>query len=155
MKTLKQELPKRFEQAVTKLYNAFHTGDLNAYDCEKCAVGNICGNSNWSEPTAKFIKMTNTHTKFELVGNDIFNIENTGYSAFELRCIEKIFMFGILGGKMYFDRYKHIGETKHNQFRGLCAVIEYLCELDGIPNIMDYKSLFEVENDKAVNELTF
>lgn len=36
---------ERFTNAVTKLYNAFHKGTLNAWDCKACAVGNICDNS--------------------------------------------------------------------------------------------------------------
>ena len=41
---------KRFEKAVTRLYDAFHNGELYAYDCSKCAVGNMCnGNSAWAE----------------------------------------------------------------------------------------------------------
>ena len=43
--------------------------------------------------------------------------------------------------------------SKHHQFKGLEAVVKYLCELDGIPNVMDYTSLFESVNDKPVNEL--
>jgi hypothetical protein len=37
--------------------------------------------------------------------------------------------------------------TKEFQFKGLEAVVKYLCELDGISNVMDYTSLFEY-NDK-------
>ena len=44
---------------------------------------------------------------------------------------------------------------KEQQFKGLCAVVEYLCELDGIPNVMDYTSLFETKEGKPVKELTF
>lgn len=36
---------KRFDNAVTKLYNAFHNGELNAMDCTMCAVGNMCDNN--------------------------------------------------------------------------------------------------------------
>jgi len=47
---LKTELPKRFTDAVSKLYNAFHKGELNAMSCTKCAVGNLCNNNeSWSD----------------------------------------------------------------------------------------------------------
>ena len=39
------QLPIRLENAITKLYNAFHNGELNSLDCRHCAVGNLCDNS--------------------------------------------------------------------------------------------------------------
>jgi hypothetical protein len=36
---------ERFENAVMKLYNAFHRNELNANNCQMCAVGNICDNN--------------------------------------------------------------------------------------------------------------
>lgn len=45
-----EKLPKRFTDAVTKLYTAFHNNELNAMECAHCAVGNICDNSyRWDE----------------------------------------------------------------------------------------------------------
>lgn len=35
---------KRLEQALTKLYNAYHNKQLNPEDCAACAVGNILDN---------------------------------------------------------------------------------------------------------------
>ena len=37
-------LTPRIEQAVTKLYKAFHNNTLHPECCKKCAVGNICNN---------------------------------------------------------------------------------------------------------------
>ena len=34
---------KRFEESVAKLYEAFNTGKLNAFDCRACAIGNMLG----------------------------------------------------------------------------------------------------------------
>ena len=39
------------------------------------------------------------------------------------------------------------------QFKGLCAVIEYLCGLDNVENVMSIKSLFEFENDVPKKQL--
>ena len=145
MNTLQQQLPKRFTDAVTKLYNAFHKGKLSQSDCKYCAVGNICdGNDSWAgvvgvgsvfarEKTASFFE--------DLKHNEV--TLNTGYSLFELSSIESFFMNAALT------------DSKEYQFKGLCAVIEYLCELDNIPNIMDFTSLFETENDKPIKQLQF
>ena len=143
---------KRFDRAVIKLYNAFHNGTLNAMDCEECAVGNICDNSDeWA-----------INDKFDL--NNKWNnrpipkhIEiSTGYSKKELETIETLFVYGVKNGYQY--KHKHEGanerKDKEIQFKGLCAVVEYLCELDGIKNVLDYTKLFETENDKPKYQLT-
>lgn len=39
-------------------------------------------------------------------------------------------------------------KNKELVFIALCAVVEYLCELDKIPNVMDYTKLFETENNQ-------
>ena len=38
-------------------------------------------------------------------------------------------------------------------FNGLTAVISYLCELDSVPNVMDYSKLFEYENNEPIYHL--
>lgn len=45
--------------------------------------------------------------------------------------------------------------TPNLRQKGFFAVVEYLCELDGIPNVMDYTCLFETENEKPKYELRF
>jgi hypothetical protein len=37
-------------------------------------------------------------------------------------------------------------------FDGLCAVIELLCKLDGVSNVMDYTKLFKFEKERAKYE---
>ncbi len=143
---------KRFDEAVSKLYDAFHDGTLNAFDCTACAVGNIVGNSNWVGVTYKFINQINGCIPNDITDIDILNVENTGYSAIELRSVERIFMFGNCNGKTYFFR-KAEDSNKEIQFKGLCAVVEYLCELDNIPNVMDYAKLFETENEQPKYQL--
>lgn len=144
----------RFEAAVPKLYNAFHEDRLNAYSCTACAVGNICNNiADWSlnlcyndyrliiEPSLK-----------ESDFNGLFSSEsviNSGYSLYELSKIEAIFL----------NKHRCIDllvkeQVIEAQFNGLCAVVEYLCELDNIPNVMDYTKLFETENDKPKYQLS-
>jgi hypothetical protein len=147
---------KRFEDAVTKLYTAFHKGELDAMDCKHCAVGNMCdNNSNW-------INLEKFGFGVESRICNQFN-NSTGYSKKELATIEYMFIYG--GSSLKFDNtiskyevsegYKTKQEQKELQFKGLCAVVEYLCELDNIPNVMEFTSLFDTENNKAINQLQF
>lgn len=124
---------KRFDKAVTKLYNAFHNGTLNWVDCRQCAIGNLCnGDKKW------YLVLNSGIVNLQnYVGEAKKIIDNTGYNPYELAEIEQIFI----------SYAKGKGQTEEN-LKGLCAVVEYLCELDNIPNIMDYTKLFETENNK-------
>ena len=127
---------ERFEKAVTKLYKAFHKGDLNSFDCHSCAVGTMCsGYSKWGFSKER-----------KKIGDirDIKCAELTNYSLIQLGNIEEIFVNNVPS---------QYSEDKEYQFKGLCAVVEYLCELDGIPNIMDYSSLFQFDEKGAKKEL--
>jgi len=137
---------ERFTNAVTKLYNAFHNGKLNAFECTACAVGNICDNkTNWID-LLPFISSTNIFViqRFTSSLKHNHTTEKSGYSLAELAMIEGLFMAAHEDGD----------ETNiETQYEGLCAVVEYLCELDGIPNVMDYTCLFETENNQPKHAL--
>jgi len=137
---------KRFERAVSKLYNAFHNGTLDAGDCKHCAVGNILGHDKWTCSSPSSYLWENSNPKDEVFSFFDGSENNSEYSSEELKMIEYWFIIG-------HEEYEL--DDKNCQFKGLCAVIEYLCELDNIPNIMDYTSLFETENNKPIKELTF
>lgn len=144
MKNLLQtELPKRFTDAVSKLYVAFHSGELRKIDCKKCAVGNLVGGGEWwlVFMSSSLENLSKINYK-AYVGEVKEKLDKTGYSPSELQIIEATFMDA------------EGGESKEAQFKGLCAVVEYLCALDNIPNVMDIKSLFEYENDSAKRELS-
>jgi len=132
---------KRFENALMKLYNAFHENRLNAMDCQACAVGNICNNSSIWRNYASFNTCDFT---IEISKRDLPpSIRSFGYSKLEIANIEKIFI----------ESCNFESGTKEQQFKGLCEVVEYLAELDNIPNPMDYTKLFETENDLPKYEL--
>lgn len=142
---------ERFTNAVTKLYNAFHKGELDANSCNHCAVGNICNNkSEWEHLLSGYGygsgMLTTNEKKIEKA---VTVTGQTGYSPIEIVTIEKIFIDAI-GRDSAGDT---IRGTKEQQFKGLFAVVEYLCELDGIPNVMDYKELFETGNNSPKKEL--
>lgn len=134
---------KRFDRAVTKLYNAFHNGELSAYDCTKCAVGNMCDNSSdWS--SLRFC--LGGDLKVYAPQHAYIAIEQTGYSDKEILHIENTFMSCFSG--------PDTEHSKQHQFEGLEAVVKYLCELDGIDNVMEYTKIFDYNEKGAINQLT-
>lgn len=149
MNTLKTKLPKRFTGAMIKLYNAFHNNKLDAYDCEMCAVGSLVGHYMWyglsinlDDPSQEDYMVIQTD-EFIMGGKN-----ESEYSLLELKNIEILFIKEFQKNKIKDGRHKE------SQFNGLCAVIEYLCELDNIPSVLDYTSLFEFnENNEPKNEL--
>jgi hypothetical protein len=138
---------KRFDAAIIKLYNAFHNGELEYYNCEKCAVGNMCNNTkDWSLK----INFLVSHYSLKELEKILLNVEHTeetlktGYSIVELANIERLFMK---------SDYEKSLDIKKRQFIGLCSVIEYLCELDNIPNVKEIQSLFEIGTTKKLKEI--
>lgn len=139
--------PKRLEQALIKLYNAFHNNELNPECCSACAVGNILDNyDSWKH-------LSNDHGSLELsyVGNvhQKLGRKFNGYSPIELLHIERTFLEAC-GFKVPLCHYNPKPENPTNKellFNGLCAVVGYLCKLEGIANVMDYSKIFEFENE--------
>ena len=145
----------RLDSAIKKLYNAFHNNELNPECCKQCAVGNILDNTDsWKH-------LSDSHGSLQLnyVGkvHQSFGRKFNGYSPLELLKIEATFLKAC-GYKLplYYknDKPKNI-TNKDVLFNGLSSVIELLCKMDRIPNVMDYTKLFEVENDKPKYELIF
>lgn len=133
----------RFDLAIQKLYSAFHNDTLNPECCKQCAVGNILNNTDaWKH-------LSDEHGSLALnyvgVVNQKFGKKFQGFTPLELLQIEATF----LKGCGYSLPLHHHGEKPENPqnkdilFNGLCAVVEYLCKLEGINNIMDYKALFD------------
>ena len=135
---------ERFDNAVSKLYKAYHNNRLNAFDCKACAVGNILNNDmSWDNGYIGARQFNESH------------LQLSGYSQIELNTVELKFMRGT--NTTFQDakfRHKLNEPNKETQFKGLCAVVEYLCELDNIPNVMDYTKLFESENNEPKYQLS-
>ena len=141
---------KRLEQALIKLYNAFHNGELNPECCSACAVGNILDNNDsWKH-------LSNNHGSLEL--NYIGTVHQrlgrrfNGYTPQELLQIEKIFLeaCGFSVPLCHYNPKPQNPTDKECLFNGLCAVVGFLCKLDAIPNVMDYSKIFEYENENPV-----
>ena len=134
----------RFENAIKKLYTAFHNNTLNPEDCNQCAVGNILDNKDsW-----KFLTDLHGSTKLNYIGLVHQNLGRTfnGYSPLELLKIEAAFLkgCGYRLSKSYCYKPDLISD-KTILFNGLCEVVSVLCQLDEIDDVMDYSSLFQFE----------
>ena len=144
----------RLESALRKLYTAFHNNTLNPECCKQCAVGNILNHTDsWKH-------LSDSHGALELnyVGkvHQALGRKFNGYSPLELLKIENIFL-STCGYQLplHYKNEKPQNPTdKAVLFNGLCAVISFLCELDNIKNVMDYKRLFEFEDERPKYELS-
>lgn len=137
---------RRFEAAINKLYTAFNNSNLNPECCKQCAVGNILdGNDAWKH-------LSDHHGSLDLnyVGkvNQAMGKKFNGYSPLELLHIEHVFLEACgFETPLHHSHKKPLNPTsKDVLFQGLSAVITLLCKLDHIPNVMDYKKLFEISS---------
>ncbi|NCT09879.1 MAG: Na(+)-translocating NADH-quinone reductase subunit F [Flavobacteriia bacterium] len=143
----------RLEQALIKLYNAYHHNLLNPEDCKACAVGNILDNhDSWKHLTEGHgsLKLSYVGRVHENLGRK-FN----GYSPSEILQIEKVFLdaCGFSTPLCHYNKRPINPTSKDVLFDGLSAVIELLCKFDNIKNVMDFSKLFEQENGEPVYHL--
>ena len=139
---------QRLDTALRKLYKAFHEGILHPECCKQCAVGNILDNTDsWKH-------LTDLHGSMVLnyVGmvNQNFGRRFNGYTPLELLQIEVEFLKGC-GYTLPLNRNGKKPENptdKEVLFNGLSKVVEFLCQLDGVENIMDYSKLFEFKQSR-------
>lgn len=140
----------RFDTAIQKLYNAFHNNHLNPECCKQCAVGNILDQTDaW-----KHLSDRHGSLKLNYVGlvNQKFGKRFNGYTPIELLHIEAEF----LKGCGYSLPLHHKGtkpkhpEDKDVLFNGLSKVVECLCKLDNIKNVMDYSEIFHFEKHTSL-----
>lgn len=146
-------IPNRLEQALAKLYTAFHNHRLDPEDCTACAVGNILDNhDSWKH-------LSHSHGSLQLsyVGNvhQKLGRKFNGYTPQELLQIEKVFLetCGFKTPLCHYNPKPQNPRSKEVLFNGLCAVVALLCEFDKVPNVMDFSKLFEYENNEPVYKL--
>ncbi|WP_405609084.1 Na(+)-translocating NADH-quinone reductase subunit F [Polaribacter sp. Asnod1-A03] len=144
---------RRLETALIKLYNAYHNNRLNPEDCTACAVGNILDNhDSWKH-------LSNEHGSLKLsyVGRVHQNLGRkfNGYSPEEILQIEKVFLdaCGFKTPLCHYNVKPKNYMSKDVQFNGLSAVIDLLCKLDNIDNVMNFSKLFEQENGEPIYHL--
>ena len=135
-------IPFRLERALSKLYAAFIDGSLHPGCCTACAVGTICDNKDmWKH-------MTDAHGSLVLnyVGkvNETFGKRFYGYLPSELLQIEGVFLRAC-GYELPLNRSSIKPENPQSDavmFNGMRAVIHYLCDLDGVQDVMDIQEQF-------------
>lgn len=140
--------PIRLEQALLKLYNAFHNDTLNPECCKQCAVGNILDNTDaWKHFSEDHGSLTLNYIGMV---NQKFGRRFNGYSPLELLQIEATF----LSACGYSLPLRHNGLrpqqiSDDSLFNGLDAVIDFLCQLDGVVNTINYKKLFKTKTENS------
>lgn len=144
---------KRLDYAIGKLYTAFHNNTLNPECCKQCAVGNICDN------TDSWKNFSDSHGSLQLnyIGlvHEKLGRKFNGYSPSELLKIEHEFLKAC-GYKLplnYRNSKPENATSKDNLIKGLSAVIEYLCRLDKVQNVMDISSLFQTNQSTPAKQL--
>lgn len=136
-------MKKRFTNAITKLYTAFHNGELHPECACQCAVGNILDQQDsWKHLSDDHgsLKLNYLGTVHERLGRKFM-----GYSPQELLLIERSFLQGCgYQLPLRHDHFKPEDPTdKAIQFEGLCAAITQLCKLEDIDDVTSYQRLFE------------
>ena len=155
--------PERFDRALKALVQAFFNDTLINTDCHACAVGNIVAagkglkllkidNPEYSCYYAETESGYDNGAWFDLShfkNRDksklaIENIAVTGYSYEELLLIESAFMGNCeldTSIKMYSKE-----AVTNCMYNGLMAVVDVLCEIEGLEST-EYKKAFEYTND--------
>lgn len=135
-----RSLTPRFDHAISQLYKAFHSNQLNPECHSQCAVGNICKNSTaW-----QYLTDHHGSGKLSYVGliHQRLGRKFYGFQPIELLEIEQTFLKGC-GYKTPLAHYKKKEKNnKDDLFNGLTEVISYLCQLERIDNIMDCSQIF-------------
>ena len=143
----------RFEAAVIKLYTAFHSNTLNPECCKQCAVGNILNQ------TAQWKHLSDEHGSLNLnyIGlvNQRFGRRFSGYTPLELLQIEHAFLKGC-GYQLPLNHKNSKPEhatNPDNLFKGLSYVVEVLCKLDNLPNVMDCSKMFNYNAEHLTSSI--
>lgn len=140
-------MTSRLEQALTKLYNAYHNGNLQPECACGCAVGNILdGTDAW-----KHLSDDHGSTVLNYLGrvHETLGRRFNGYKPSELLLIEKTFLeaCGYKTPLRHWNKKPSNTADKDLQFLGLCEVVSLLCAMDNEPDALRLTTLFEREND--------
>lgn len=144
----------RFQSAIKKLYLAFHEGRLFPQCCKQCAVGNILdGSDSW-----KYLSDQHGSLQLNYIGqvHQMLGRRFNGYTPLELLQIEQHFLKACgYQVPLHYQNNNKLQPNTDTLFNGLSAVIAYLCELEGIYNIMEYQQLFIEKPLEGVKQGTF
>ena len=139
------KMTPRLVRAIGKLYEAFHNHTLQPESPCHCAVGNIL--DQWEA----WRHCTDLHGSGQLnyVGkvNEAFGKRFNGYRPSELLQLEKVFLTSC-GYELPIRGWNARPKHPLNQdilFGALCETVAYLCQLDGVADVMDYGALFDYQ----------
>lgn len=146
---------RRLDAAITKIYTAFLNNKLNPDCCKQCAVGNIL------DKTDSWKHLSDDHGTLTL--NYIGKVHQTlgrkfnGYTPIELLQIERVFLeaCGYQLPLNYKNKKPENPDNKDELFKGVQAVISFLCKLDNVTDIMDYTKLIAFENNDSKYKIPF
>jgi hypothetical protein len=158
----------RFKNAIDALVYAFFNDTLAKGTCTACAVGNICahamGATVVADGTYNAMRegriVENHHWRYlfftdglgvqhfgKATGNSLYGlamIARTGYSLMELARVEKAFETNTkINWMTYYRSSKEA--IMQDQYNGLMAVVDVLCEIEGIEDPSEYKELFTIQ----------
>ncbi len=141
--------PARLDRALSKLYTALYDGSLNPECCVACAVGNICDNNDvWKN-------FTDSHGSLKLnyIGqvNEAFGKRLYGYLPSELLQIEAVFLKAC-GYELPIRRGHSKPDNPQSQevlFNGMRAVVQFLCELDNVADVMELQEQFTIPETRV------
>src|SRR5690606_15027101 len=136
---------KRLDLAIQKLYKAFHNHTLDPECCKQCAVGNILDQTDsW-----KHVSDNHGSLKLNYVGlvNQNLGKKFNGYSPLELLEIEATFLKACGYHLPLHHKNKKPKKPidKDVLFLALSAVIQFLCTLDKISDVMDCSKVLQYE----------
>lgn len=162
-------MTQRFERAYNALVKAFFEGTLAKGICAACAVGNIVGDAMGGTVSIAGYYCNCRNKEGDTIDNsfwsylfctadgdqrrDFYNTDETtintkdrlltltGYEAEELARVEYAFETNSLIKYKKYDFYTE-QEILEDQYNGLAAVVDVLCELDGMENATSYKQKF-------------
>ncbi|TDU42841.1 hypothetical protein BXY82_0240 [Gelidibacter sediminis] len=143
----------RLEQALKKLYTAFYNDTLHPECCQQCAVGNIL------DQTDAWKHFSDRHGSLQLnyVGLVHQNLGRkfNGYTPSELLQIEAIFLKACGYSLPLMSTSKRIEDPQDKDllFVALLETIKFLCELDGIPDILEHKPMLRNHKDQQISVL--
>lgn len=166
-------MSERFDRAIKALVNAFFNETLAPGSCACCAVGNIIaasikciphvnnGLSIWVNEQDRIVT-----PRWQEVFLTVYNlqelcpenykgvaqkqIESTGYSYVELAMVEKAFEYACSINYDDYDKFSK-EQVAEDQYNGLMAVVDVLCDIEGIKEVESIKNLFKNETVLASN----
>ena len=139
--------PQRFSDAIDKLYHAFQSNKLIPECACQCAVGTILDRKDYWKHFSHdhgTIQLNYIGTVHQKVGR-----RYNGYTPLELLRIEAAFLKGC-GYKVPLNHKNNRPQVNINNdalFCGLTAVVQELCNIERLPNVMDCKVLFAYEKN--------